>query len=97
MANETVVVEHPHEGMTSWKNQHGITILRLHYSADEEKGTGPQTYVPEINKHLSPWAFAAYGRMTDPALYLKEYEIDAEATLGTLLFQFHEEIGRAHV
>jgi hypothetical protein len=86
------LVQHPHVGMSSWKNQHGITILRLHYSADEEKGEGEQTYVPEINKHLSPWALKAYGRMTDPTLYLKEYEIDAEAALGTLLFQFNEAI-----
>jgi hypothetical protein len=78
--------------MTAWKNHHGITILRLHYSADEDKGSGEQTYVPEINKHLSPWALAAYGRMTDPTLYLKEYEIDAEATLGALLFQFNEAV-----
>jgi hypothetical protein len=86
------LVNHPHVGMSSWKNQHGITILRLHYEADPEKGEGSKTYVPEINKHLSPWAHAAYGRMTDPTLYLKEYEIDAEAALGTLLFQFNEEV-----
>lgn len=85
-------VTHPHAGMSSWKNQHGITILRLHYSADEQKGSGPQTYVPEINKHLSPWALAAFGRMTDPTLYLKEYEIDAEAALGALLFNFDEKV-----
>jgi hypothetical protein len=90
MANE--VVEHPHVGMSSWKNQHGITILRLHYEADPEKGSGDKTYVPEINKSLSPWALASYNRMTDPTLYLKEYEIDAEATLGALLFQFNEQI-----
>jgi hypothetical protein len=78
--------------MSSWKNHHGITILRLHYSADPEKGEGETTYVPEINKHLSPWALHAYGRMTDPTLYLKEYEIDAEATLGALLFQFNEAV-----
>ncbi|HEY1964483.1 MAG TPA: hypothetical protein VGG59_06110 [Acidobacteriaceae bacterium] len=78
--------------MSTWKNQHGITILRLHYSADPDKGEGETTFVPEINKHLSPWALTAYGRMTDPTLYLKEYEIDAEATLGALLFQFHEEV-----
>lgn len=86
------VVENPYTGMSSWKNQHGITILRLHYSADEEKGEGPQTYVPEINKHLSPWALKAFGRMTDPTLYLKEYEIDAEAALGALLYQFDEAV-----
>jgi hypothetical protein len=85
-------VEHPHVGMSSWKNQHGITILRLHYSADPDKGAGEMTYVQEINKHLSPWALAAYHRMTDPTLYLKEYEIDAEATLGALLFNFNEKV-----
>jgi hypothetical protein len=90
MANDNV--EHPHIGMSSWKNHHGITILRLHYSADPDKGEGETTYVKEINKHLSPWALTAYGRMTDPTLYLKEYEIDAEATLGAKLFQFTEEV-----
>jgi len=78
--------------MESWKNQHGITILKLHYSADPEKGEGPTTFVPEINKHLSPWALKAFKGMTDPALYLKEYEIDAESALGTLLFQFTESV-----
>src|SRR5215467_14628235 len=90
--NENESVTHPHVGMSSWKNQHGITILRLHYSADPEKGEGVQTYVPEINKHLSPWALAAFGRMTDPTMYLKEYEIDAEAALGALLFNFDEKV-----
>ena len=85
-------VEHPHVGMSSWKNAHGITILRLHYEADPDKGEGAKTFVPEINKHLSPWAFAAFQRMTDPTLYLKEYEIDAEATLGALLFNFNEKV-----
>lgn len=90
MGNE--VVEHPHIGMSSWKNHHGITILRLHYEADPDKGEGEKTYVKEINKDLSPWALTAYNRMTDPTLYLKEYEIDAEATLGALLFNFNEKV-----
>jgi len=85
-------VEYPHVGMSTWKNAHGITILRLHYEADPMKGEGEKTFVPEINKSLSPWALNAYGRMTDPTLYLKEYEIDAEATLGSLLFQFDEKV-----
>ena len=91
MANEQVV-EHPHIGMSSWKNHHGISILRLHYEADPDKGEGPTTFVPEINKNLSPWALEAFKRMTDPTLYLKEYEIDAEATLGTKLFLFDEKV-----
>jgi hypothetical protein len=85
-------VEYPHPGMTRWVNEHGITILRLHYEADPVKGEGEKTFVPEINKHLSPWALAAYKRMTNPTDYLKEYEIDAEATLGALMFQFEEKV-----
>ena len=87
-----IVVEHPHLGMQSWQNAHGITILRLHYEADPAKGGGEKTFVPEINRSLSPWALNAFSRMTDPTLYLKEYEIDAEATLGALLFQFNEHV-----
>jgi hypothetical protein len=90
--NEQAVVSYPHVGMESWKNPHGITILRLHYSADPMKSEGEKDFVPEINKWLSPWALNAYNRMTDPTLYLKEYEIDAEAALGALLFRLDESV-----
>ena len=30
-------VTFPHKGMQAWTNPHGIRILKLHYSADEEK------------------------------------------------------------
>jgi len=81
----------PHPGIRVHTNDHGITVLRLHYSADEEKGGGEKIYVPEIKRSLSPWAYAQYKQMTDPTLYLKEYEIEAEAALGALIYQLDEE------
>src|SRR5580698_8823079 len=77
----------PHPGIRAHINEHGITILRLHYSADPEKGGGDKIYVPEIKRSISPWAYSQFKQMTDPTLYLKEYEIEAEAALGSLIYQ----------
>lgn len=65
--------------------------MRLHYSADEEKGAGPKTYVEAIKKSLSPWALSQYQGMTDKAAYNQEYEIDFAAKLGSLMFQLEDE------
>lgn len=81
----------PHPGIRVHVNSHGITVARLHYSADPEKAEGEKTYVREIDRELSPWALQQYRQMTDPNLYLQEYEIDAEATLGRRIFNFDEE------
>jgi len=81
----------PYPGIRVHTNEHGITILRLHYEADEDKARGDKLYVPEIKRSISPWAFSQYKQMTDPTLYLKEYEIEAEAALGSLIYQLDEE------
>ena len=70
-------VEFPHPGISTWTNEHGITILRLHYSADPEK-------TPE-------WAAKQKAAMTNPADYDQEYEINFAAKLGTLVYQLHDE------
>jgi hypothetical protein len=88
MPSQTEVL---HEGLTAWTNQHGIRILRLHYSADEEKGKGEKVYVEQIKRWLTPWALDQYQGMTDKAAYNQEYEIDFSAKLGTLMFQFEAE------
>jgi len=67
----------PHRGIQTWTNPHGITIFRLHYSADEEK-------TPE-------WAAKQRSAMTNPADYEQEFEINFSAKLGTLVYQLHEE------
>ncbi len=69
-------VEFPHPGISTWTNEHGITILRLHYSADPDK-------TPE-------WAAKQKAAMTNPADYEQEYEINFAAKLGTLVYQLHE-------
>lgn len=81
----------PHPGITVHKNQHGITCLRLHYDADPKKAAGKKTYVPEIERELSPWALQQFKAMTDPTLYLREFEIEAEATQGSLIYQMTDE------
>lgn len=70
-------IETPHPGIETWVNQHGITIFRLHYSADPVK-------TPE-------WAEKQKAAMTDPAMFQQEYEIDFSAKLGTLLYQLESE------
>jgi hypothetical protein len=85
-------VSFPYPGIETWTNQHGITVLRLHYEADPHKGQGEKVFVPEVNKWLSPWALGQFFSMTDPNAFLKEFEIDAEASLGALLFHFDEKI-----
>jgi hypothetical protein len=70
-------VTFPHKGISKWKNPHGITIFRLHYSADEAK-------TPE-------WAAKQKAAMTNPADYEQEYEINFAAKLGTLIYQLHDE------
>lgn len=77
--------------MQFYRNQFGIGVLRLHYSADPAKGEGPTTNVPEINMDLSKWAHGEFGKMTDPNAYLREYEIKAEATLGRQIFNLDAE------
>jgi hypothetical protein len=81
----------PHPGIRVHVNGHGNTVLRLHYEADPEKGGGKKVFIPEINRHLSPWAASQFKQMTDPNAYLREYEIEAEAALGRLVFNLDEE------
>jgi hypothetical protein len=71
------MIEFPHPGISTWKNQHGIAIFRLHYSADPDK-------TPE-------WAEAQRKAMTSEADYRQEYEIDFGAKSGTLVYQLHPE------
>jgi hypothetical protein len=81
----------PHPGIRVHVNAHGNTVVRLHYSADEEKAKGEKIFVRELNRHLSPWAYDQFKMMTDPNAYLREYEIEAEAALGRLIFNLDEE------
>jgi hypothetical protein len=46
----------PPPGVAVWANPHGIQIVRLHYSADPDKGDGEKTLVPELGLPLSSWA-----------------------------------------
>jgi hypothetical protein len=72
-----VNVEFPHTGVQTWKNAHGISIFRLHYSADPDK--------------TAEWAAAQKAAMTNAADYEQEYEINFSAKLGTLIYQLHDE------
>lgn len=81
----------PHPGISVHKNQFDITVMLAHYTADPAKGEGEKIYVKEIDRWLSPWAYKQYRQMTDPNLYLREYEIQAEATLGRLIFNLDAE------
>ena len=67
----------PHPGVQTWQNVHGITVFRLHYSADPDKDAA--------------WAEKQRKAMTNPADYEQEYEINFSAKLGTLIYQLHEE------
>jgi hypothetical protein len=80
-----------HTGIQTWQGEHGIFVMRLHYEADAEKGGGVKTFAPEVNRDLSPWALNELRNMTNPSDYLQEYEIDAEAKLGALLYQLDED------
>lgn len=75
-------VSFPHPGVQTWTNPHGISIFRLHYSADPEK--------------TPAWAAAQKAAMTNPADYEQEYEINFSAKLGTLIYQLHEEATLEH-
>lgn len=70
-------IEFPHPGVSTWKNPHGISIFRLHYSADPDK-------TPE-------WAAKQKAAMTNEADYEQEYEINFAAKLGTLVYQLQDE------
>ena len=70
-------VEFPHPGISTWKNPHGISIFRLHYSADPDK-------TPE-------WAAKQKEAMTNAADYEQEYEINFSSKLGTLIYQLQDE------
>jgi hypothetical protein len=72
-----VNIEFPHQGVQTWRNQHGISIFRLHYSADPDK--------------TAEWAAKQKAAMTNEADYEQEYEINFSAKLGTLIYQLHEE------
>ena len=91
MASSPNVPHFPHPGIRVHQNSHGNTVLRLHYDADPEKADGVKIFVPEINRELSPWAVKQFRQMTDPNAYLREYEIEAEAALGRLIFNLDEE------
>ena len=73
------------------RNSHDITVVRLHYMADPEKAAGEKIYVKEIDRELTPWAYNEYRHLTDPNAYLREYEIEAEAALGRLIYNLDEE------
>lgn len=70
-------VEFPHPGVQTWVNPHGISIFRLHYSADEAK--------------TAEWAAKQKAAMTNEADYEQEFEINFSAKLGTLIYLLHEE------
>lgn len=70
-------MQFPHPGVQTWINAHGISIFRLHYSADPAK--------------TSEWAAAQKAAMTNPADYEQEFEINFSAKLGTLIYQLHPE------
>jgi len=84
-----MIADYP--GISFKRTPHGIGVLRLHYSADPEKGGGEKLWVPEENMHLSPWAFEQWKGMTNKNMFRQEFEIDAEATLGALLYEMDEQ------
>lgn len=75
-------VSFPHPGVQTWRNKHGIDILRLHYLADPEK--------------TLEWAAEQKASMTNPADYEQEFEINFAAKLGTLIYQLHDEATLEH-
>lgn len=84
----------PYPGITAREHPSGAMILRVHHSADPQKAKGKKIYVPELGPKgmmLSPWAHAEYRKMTNPALYMQEYEIDGSATQGSLVYYLDRE------
>lgn len=71
-----MAISFPHPGIQTWKNEQGITILRLHYSADPEK--------------TAEWAAGQKAGMSADS-YEQEFEIDFAAKAGTLLYRFEEQ------
>lgn len=86
----------PYPGIKTWENSNGALVVRLHYTADPEKGLGPKTHVEEINMDLSPWALKEYQGMADKGLYRQEYEIDFEATQGARVFYMEDAATLVH-
>jgi hypothetical protein len=86
----------PFPGIQVHTNQIGATVVRLHYTSDPDKSSGERVFVPEINRHLTPWALGEYNKMTDKSLYLQEYEIDASAKLGQLLYNLDRQATLVH-
>lgn len=82
--------QYPHTGISTWVNPSKIRIFELHYSADPAKGEGEKTFVPSLNKTLSPWALKEFQGITAKSSFLQEYEIDFSAKLGQLLFELDE-------
>lgn len=80
----------PYPGIETHWNPKGIFVAQLHYSADPQKALGEKTFVPEINKWLSPWALAQFNQMSE-AMYRQELEIDFAAKLGSPMFALDEE------
>ena len=71
-------MDFPYPGIQVHQNTYGMTIVRLHYSADPNK--------------TQVWAEKERQTMTDPAMFQQEYEIRFDATLGQRVFhQFDEE------
>ena len=66
-----MAVQELHRGIKLWTNKLGIDILRLHYSADEDK--------------TAEWA-DQQRTGTTPEAFKQEYEIDFYAKAGELLF-----------
>ena len=83
-------IQTPYPGIRTWKTRNGARVVELHYSADPQKGLGEKTFVPEINKHLTPWALKEYKSLTSKGKYLQEYEIDPHASQGAHLFELDE-------
>src|SRR5213082_1959641 len=81
-------IERPAPGIETWVNPRGIRVLRLHYSADPEKGGGEKVWNERQNAWLSPWADAQERAMTNAQDFQQEYEINFGAKLGTLVYQF---------
>jgi RimJ/RimL family protein N-acetyltransferase len=73
------------------RNEHEITVLKLHYMADPDKAQGEPVYIKTLDRSVSPWAYKQFKQMTDSNLYLQEFEIEAEATLGQLIYQLDKE------
>jgi hypothetical protein len=86
----TAAVEFPYPGIQVHQNPRGARVVRLHWTADPTKAVGKSVYVDAIKRAISPWAYGEFLKMSSAALYLQEYEIDASATLGALLYSSFE-------